>query len=124
MFLWDVSTAQTLRRLSGHSGRVECVCFGGEDDSVIMSGSFDASVRLWDGRSNSGKPLMVLQEAGDSVTCLACVGAEVLAGSTDGRVRGYDLRVGRCVVDVIGGAFRYPSTSIHSSNHLSDMGLC
>lgn len=45
---------------------------------------------------------MVLQEARDSVTSLVCVGAELIAGSVDGRVRTYDLRMGRCFVDVLG----------------------
>lgn len=45
---------------------------------------------------------MVLQEARDSVTSLVCSGAEVVAGSVDGRVRTYDLRMGRCFVDVLG----------------------
>jgi len=45
---------------------------------------------------------MVLQEARDSVTSLVCIGAEVIAGSVDGRVRTYDLRMGRCFVDVLG----------------------
>ena len=40
VFLWDVATARTLRRWSGHYGRVNCVGFGGEDDSVVISGSY------------------------------------------------------------------------------------
>jgi mitogen-activated protein kinase organizer 1 len=102
VFLWDVATATTLRRFSGHNGRVECVVFAGESDGVIVSGSYDASVRIWDTRSQTGKPLMSLNEAKDSVTSLAVVDAEIVAGSVDGRVRTYDLRMGGCYVDVIG----------------------
>lgn len=39
VFLWDVATARTLRRWSGHFGRVNCVGFGGEGDSVVVSGT-------------------------------------------------------------------------------------
>ena len=40
VFLWDVATAQTLRRWSGHSARVEAVGVGGLADQVIVSGGF------------------------------------------------------------------------------------
>ena len=38
VFLWDVETGTTIRRWSGHTGRVEAVEFGGETDSVVVSG--------------------------------------------------------------------------------------
>lgn len=40
VFLWDVSTARTLRRWAGHFARVNCVAFGGEEDTVVVSGMF------------------------------------------------------------------------------------
>ena len=106
VFLWDVATAMTLRRYSGHNGRVECAVFGGEGDAVVISGSFDSTIRLWDARSQSTKPLMVMQEAKDSVTSLVVTGAEILAGSVDGRLRTYDLRMGSCYIDVVGREYK------------------
>lgn len=38
VFLWDVETGTTVRRWSGHGGRVEAVEFAGETDSVVVSG--------------------------------------------------------------------------------------
>ena len=40
VFLWDVETGGTIRRWSGHGSRVEAVEFGGEDDAVVISGTF------------------------------------------------------------------------------------
>jgi len=40
VFLWDVATGRTLRRWSGHGGRVNAVSFGGEGGSVVVSGEF------------------------------------------------------------------------------------
>lgn len=40
MFLWDVATAQTLKRYSGHAGRINACAWGGEGDTVIISGEF------------------------------------------------------------------------------------
>ncbi|KAI1765613.1 WD40 repeat-like protein [Hypoxylon sp. FL1150] len=106
VFLWDVATAQTLRRFGGtqqsHAARINCVAFAGEDDSLLVSGSLDCSVRVWDVKSGAPKPVQVLAEARDSVSAVAVRGPEIVSGSVDGRVRSYDVRMGRCVTDVIG----------------------
>ena len=67
-----------------------------------MIGSFDTTIRIWDCKSQSTKPIQVLEDAKDSVSCLQVVGHEILSGSVDGRVRVYDLRMGMVYVDVIG----------------------
>ncbi len=67
-----------------------------------MAGSFDATVRLWDCKSQSTKPIQVLDESRDSVSSLHVVGHEIVTGSVDGRVRLYDIRMGQVYVDVIG----------------------
>ena len=69
---------------------------------MVVSGSFDTTVRLWDCKSQSTKPIQVLEEAGDSVSSVHVVGWEVVTGCVDGRVRVYDLRMGMVFVDVIG----------------------
>lgn len=114
MFLWDVRTAQTLRRLGGtqgHMARVNDVCFCGEGDGLIVSGSYDASVRVWDVRSNNAKPVMVLSDARDSVAAVLAgreTGKggewEIVSGSLDRKVRFYDVRMGRLEEDEIGTA--------------------
>lgn len=76
--------------------------FGGEGGSVVVSGSFDATVRLWDCKSQNTKPIQVLEEAKDSVSSLHVVGHEIVTGSVDGRIRIYDLRMGMIYTDVIG----------------------
>jgi mitogen-activated protein kinase organizer 1 len=108
VFLWDVQTAQTIRRYTGHAGRVNRGVFGGEGDSIIATGSFDGTVKIWDVKSNSYKPIMTLDDAKDSITDVAIHDAEIIAASVDGRVRSYDLRTGMCQADVIG----YPCTSL------------
>lgn len=108
VFFWDVQTAQTIRRFTGHAGRVNRGVFGGEGDSVIVTGSFDSTVKIWDVKSNSYKPIMTFDDAKDSITDIAIHDAEILAASVDGRVRSYDLRTGMCQADVIG----HPCTSL------------
>ncbi|EOO01484.1 putative mitogen-activated protein kinase organizer 1 protein [Phaeoacremonium minimum UCRPA7] len=110
VFLWDVTTAQTLRRFSGngvhgHGSRINCVAFGGADDSLVISGGFDTTVRIWDtksGGTGGGKPIQILTEARDAVSALVVRGPEIITGSVDGRVRTYDIRMGSVATDVIG----------------------
>lgn len=108
VLLWDVSAAKVLRRFEGHTARVNACAWGGDgrgEEGVVVTGSYDASVKVWDVRSRSTKAIMSLGDAKDSVGCVEVVGAEILVGSVDGRVRGYDVRNGKCVVDVIGCKF-------------------
>ena len=104
VFAWDVQRAEAVRRLTGHGARVNAVRFAGDADSLLASASFDATVRLWDLKSNAARPVMVWAEAGDSVSCLAVRESEVLAGSVDGRIRAYDVRMGTLVTDVVGAS--------------------
>ena len=76
--------------------------FGADNASVVVSGSFDATVMIWDTKSQSSKPVQVLKEAGDSVSSVQVIGWDILAGSVDGKLRIYDLRMGMLSTDTIG----------------------
>jgi len=108
VFVWDVATAQTTRRFTGHSARVETCCFGGEGgegsgESVVVTGGLDGTVRVWDLRAK-GREIVVLGEARDAVTQVRVVKGEIWAGSVDGRVRVYDLAAGKVEVDCLGAS--------------------
>lgn len=70
-------------------------------------------INLWDGRSNSNKPIQTLSEATDTVSSLHVhmPTYSVASGSYDGRARIYDIRMGRTTVDVLGN----PVTSVRCS---------
>ncbi|KAL4804913.1 WD40-repeat-containing domain protein [Aspergillus unguis] len=114
VFLWDVEQGITVRRWGGHNARVEAVQFAGEDDAVVVSGSADTTINLWDGRSNSHKPIQTLTEASDTVSSLHVHSPtySIASGSYDGRARIYDIRMGRTTVDVLGN----PITSVRCSS--------
>ncbi|KAL1891547.1 hypothetical protein Sste5346_007639 [Sporothrix stenoceras] len=115
VFLWDVTTAQTLRRFGGSStggGRVNCVTFAGDGDSLVVSGGFDTVVRVWDTRGTSTKPLQSFSEARDAISAIVVMGSEVIAASVDGRVRTYDVRTGKQTTDVISGSAGVTSLSL------------
>ncbi|KAM3074810.1 hypothetical protein ACMFMG_008224 [Clarireedia jacksonii] len=119
VFLWDVQTAKTLRKFggnNGHTARVNSVVFAGSGESLLVSGGFDRSVRIWDIKAGGMKPVMVMEEARDSVSVVLAgkggdegyaVGGgewEIVSGSVDGRVRWYDIRMGKIDTDVIGAS--------------------
>lgn len=55
---------------------------------MYASASYDATVRLWDSRSRSKDPLMILEDAKDAVTCVGSIAgeAQIVTGSVDGKV--------------------------------------
>jgi mitogen-activated protein kinase organizer 1 len=94
--------------------RIEAVDFGGEEDSIVVSGSADTTISLWDTKSSSStKPIQTLTEATDTVSSLHAhmPTYSIASGSYDGRVRIYDLRMGRTTVDVLA----HPITSVKCS---------
>jgi mitogen-activated protein kinase organizer 1 len=108
VFLWDVQAASTTRRFGGtqqgHTSRINAVSFAGAEDSVLVSGSDDRSVRVWDVKSRSANPIMVFEEAGDSVSAVVVREEEIITGSVDGRVRSYDIRMGLYTADIMPAA--------------------
>ena len=101
VFVWDVASGLVMRRLQGHEQRVNCVHYAG-DCSVLVTGSYDRTVRCWDMRSKNAAPLQTLTGAADSVSTVAVMGHEIIAGSIDGHILMYDLRKGSLTRDAIG----------------------
>ena len=60
--------------------RVNCVQFNRPDCSLVLSGSYDSTVRIWDTKSRNMEPIQILDEAKDSVTSLFVSEQEILTG--------------------------------------------
>jgi mitogen-activated protein kinase organizer 1 len=110
--LWDVATAQVVRRLSCLQ-RANCVAFLGEH--VLAVGTYDQQVRLYDLRQTKQSPVQVLEGAKDSVSDVIWSQDDYLlvAASIDGAVRSYDVRQGIVNVDDFGGC---PVSSVCFTN--------
>lgn len=77
----------------------------GREHTLVVTGSYDKTVRLWDLKANNdSKPIQVLDDFKDSVTAvlLGQDGSQVLASSVDGMIRRYDIRKGQLVADCVG----------------------
>jgi mitogen-activated protein kinase organizer 1 len=123
----NLVTAQTVQKFWGHTARIEYVtCLGGGGggdydsnlgEEIFASASYDATVRLWDARSKSKDPLMILNDAKDSVSCISSGKgkggvAQIITSSIDGKIRTYDLRIGQLITEDIS----HPITSFAISN--------
>jgi len=97
-FLWDVTTAQVIRKFVGHDRKVNAVCYG-PNEEVVLSASHDKTVRIWDLKTRSRAPIQVLSDATDSMLCVLVAGDEIITGSVDGGLRRYDVRKGQCIID-------------------------
>lgn len=115
VLLWDVMSGQVLRRLQGHFGKINAVAFN-NDGGILASGKlsawlissrpagFDSKIMLWDMRSQTRDPLQTLKEATSSITSMTIPpdSVEIIAGSADGHVRAYDMRMGKVFEDCVG----------------------
>mgnify|MGYP001162516514 CR=1 FL=1 len=101
VLIWDVTSGRVLRHFNGHTQRVNAVAYNLNESSVLISGSYDTTVRCWDCRSRSNSPIQVLDDAADSVTSVAVSGHELMSASVDGVLRCYDLRKRSLTIDTV-----------------------
>jgi len=73
-----------------------------KDGAALVTASMDKTVKCWDMRSRSYEPIQTMEDAKDSVMALYIGTYEILAGSVDGCVRVYDVRLGQLRTDTLG----------------------
>ncbi|KAF2293154.1 hypothetical protein GH714_038156 [Hevea brasiliensis] len=100
IFYWDVATGRVIRKFRGHDSEVNAVKFN--EYSSAVSAGYDQSLRAWDCRSHSTEPIQIIDTFSDSVMSVCLTKTEMIAGSVDGTVRTFDIRMGREIVDDLG----------------------
>ena len=87
---WDLATGEPLLSLPRHSGAISAID-SSDDGSLVLTGSYDFSARLWD--AESGGPR---QEFGGHAGFVTSVdvgsGDRFLTGSQDGALRLFDMQ--------------------------------
>jgi F-box/WD-40 domain protein MET30 len=78
--------------LNGHTNGVMCLQF---DDRVLMTGSYDATVKIWD--LETGKQIRTLTGHLEGIRCLHFDDARLITGSMDRTIKVWNWRTGECV---------------------------
>jgi len=100
-FYWDVASGTILRRFRGHDSVVNCVKFN-KSSNMLLSGGNDSTVRIMDLKSKSYEAVQILDDAKDSIMSIDITDDEITVGSVDGRIRIYDIRMGKLHEDFVG----------------------
>lgn len=100
VFNWDVSTGKLISKYQGHHSRIRTVAYN-HLNNIIMSGSEDATLKLWDTRSSSSEPIQTLKQFKDTVVSVRSTRDQIIAASLDGILRTYDIRCGALYSDNI-----------------------
>jgi hypothetical protein len=85
--VWSRSTLGAQTTFIGHTSCVRALLSVGE---MLISGSDDCCIRVWDMKwvvTARGRCMRVLRDHTDGVTCLAVSGRRLVSGSSDGTVR-------------------------------------
>ena len=102
VFLKDVKSGTLRATLLGHTAKVTSLSFSA-DESRLLSGSEDKTIRSWD-LSDPSVPQMALLEVSTSATTLAANadGSQCLAGFSDNTLRLHQLSDGELLMDFKG----------------------
>ncbi|PIK45609.1 putative F-box/WD repeat-containing protein 7-like [Apostichopus japonicus] len=88
---WATGCYKIALPLRGHRGKVTCI---DSDGQIIVSGSTDGTVRVWD--VFSGQCLDVINGHSDSVTCLQMMDTEVITGCADSIISVFEISSATC----------------------------
>ena len=76
----------------GHHNGVMCLQF---DDSVLITGSYDATIKVWD--IATGEEIRTLEGHTSGIRCLQFDDSKLISGSIDRTVKIWDWRKGECI---------------------------
>ena len=81
-----------LKIFRGHVNGVMCLQF---DDSVLITGSYDTTIKVWD--IATGEEIRTLEGHTSGVRCLQFDDSKLISGSIDATVKIWDWRKGECM---------------------------
>ncbi|KAJ5683622.1 E3 ubiquitin ligase complex SCF subunit sconB [Penicillium macrosclerotiorum] len=76
----------------GHTDSVMCLQF---EDNILMTGSYDATIRIWD--METGEELRALRGHTAGIRCLQFDDTKLITGSLDRSIRVWNWRTGECI---------------------------
>ncbi|KAI6898477.1 WD40 repeat-like protein, partial [Hortaea werneckii] len=88
---WKYGRCST-KIFKGHSNGVMCVQF---DENVLITGSYDSTVKVWD--IHTGEALRTLTGHTSGIRCLQFDDNKLMTGSLDSTLRLWNWRTGQCL---------------------------
>ncbi|KAJ5773810.1 hypothetical protein N7457_008706 [Penicillium paradoxum] len=82
----------SIKVFKGHRDSVMCLQF---EDNILMTGSYDATVKIWD--TDTGEELRTLKGHAAGVRCLQFDDTKLITGSLDRSIRVWNWRTGECI---------------------------
>lgn len=95
---WDVAAESQVRRFEGHSDFVRCGALNPNSPQMLVTGSYDHTVRLWD--VNAPRPIMELQHAAP-VEDLVMLGGGMIATASGNTMTVWDILSGGRVLQTV-----------------------
>lgn len=99
---WDAESGKQVKKMSEHSGVVNSVCPARKGPPLLVSGSDDGSVKLWDLRVRRAVQSYGEKRFAVTAVAFADAGDAVYAGGIDNVVRAWDLRTGEVSLTLAG----------------------
>merc|ERR1711862_279118 len=99
--IWDIDTGDCLQVLIGHNGSINCFDI---HDKIVVSGSSDFTVRVWEIETGQEIHVLGVDEVKDEISSIQISpeADQVIAGGFDSTVRIWNYNTGKNV-DVLQG---------------------
>lgn len=99
--VWDLPTCTRIRKLRGHTNFVNSCRGARRGQEMVVSGSDDGSIKLWDARK---KFAVQTFESGFQVTavCFNDTSEQIISGGIDNDIKIWDIRKNEVVVELKG----------------------
>lgn len=102
LLLWDLATMQNHTSFAGHDDDIYAIHSDGPS-SLLVSGSKDRTVRVWDARLPGAQAVGVLKAHLGAVLDLKLRGNRIVSASMDKTVRMWDIRAPQAPVATLEG---------------------
>lgn len=111
VYYTDSITGNVIKRFYGHTARINTVSYN-SFENILVTGSYDTSVRIFDLKSQSRDPIQTLMHGRQSISKVIVLNDKIISASTDGNVRVYDIRMGQLMENLFDTAINGMDVSI------------
>ncbi|KAL5381579.1 hypothetical protein DPSP01_007030 [Paraphaeosphaeria sporulosa] len=114
---WDVETGERIRRHPGHEEVINCMDVSKRGEEVLVSGSDDGYIGLWDTRTKDAVSF-IPTEFPITAIALSEAGNELFTGGIDNDIKVWDLRKKAVTYSLLGHADTVTSLQLSPDNTL------